>query len=169
MISLKSFQKCVGRELACNSYGVYKVDPQESLSVYLNCRLLDLKLPPEVISAILTRCVTLTSPTNYTKCLRLKNGHWALEMEALQGEMVNAFMPKDKNGPLSANQGLSTAKLRHFYAFFTLCMGEPTSSCPTLSTHAPIFKGHCWKWHHRTGMTLYGITGQFCLSFVTKF
>ena len=57
---------------------------------------------------------------------------------------------EERNGPPSADQGLSTAKPRSSHAFCTLQVHPPTSPCPTLSAGAePKSQGHCRKWHHK--------------------
>ena len=57
---------------------------------------------------------------------------------------------EERNGPPSANQGLSTAKPRSSQAVCTLRVHPPTSPCPTLPAGAePKSQGHCHKWHHK--------------------
>jgi len=53
---------------------------------------------------------------------------------------------EERNGPPSANQGLSTAKPRSSHAFCTLQVHPPTSPCPTVFAGAePKSQGHCWR------------------------
>ena len=56
---------------------------------------------------------------------------------------------EERNGPPSANQGLSTAKPRSSYAVCTLWVHPPTPSSPALSAGAePKSQGHFQKWLH---------------------
>jgi len=54
------------------------------------------------------------------------------------------YPKKERNGPPSANHGLSTAESRHGHAVCTQQVHPPTSPCPTLSTNTELVsKGHC--------------------------
>ena len=79
-------------------------------------------------------------------------------METLQGTYVRQFVSKSvyakkyRDGPFSANQGLSTSEPRHGHAVCTLWVHPPTSPCPTLSAHAEPGEG---------GL-VYHVAGYFC-------
>ena len=61
-----------------------------------------------------------------------------------------SYAKKERNGPPSANQRLSTAKPRSIHAVSTLWVHPPTSPCSTLSARTERkSKGHYWKWHHK--------------------
>ena len=73
-------------------------------------------------------------------------------MEAL---MARRPFPKpiraqeERNGPPSADQGLSTAKPRSSHVTWAQCWNPPTSPCHTLSDGTePKSQGHCRKWCH---------------------
>ena len=74
------------------------------------------------------------------------------QMGALQGKKTVSqpvCAKEAKNGPPSANQGLSNAEPRHDHDVCTLWVHPPTSPCPTNSAHTePNSKGHCQKWYH---------------------
>jgi len=56
------------------------------------------------------------------------------------------YAKKDRNGPPSANQVISSGKPRCGHAVYTLWVNPPTSPYPALSAEAEaISKGHCWK------------------------
>jgi len=56
----------------------------------------------------------------------------------------------ERNGPPSADQGLSTAKTRSIHVTWAQGWKLPTSPCPILSDGAePKSQGHCRQWHHK--------------------
>jgi len=86
--------------------------------------------------------------------LQMENRASMPEMEALHSQKTFSkpiHAKEERNGPPSANQGLSQQSLdQSNYAISAQCWNPPTILCPTLSAGAePKSWGNCWKWHHK--------------------
>ena len=129
------------------AYGSHKfhftwVEASSFTQVPLQHCCVELRLKPHPLSSKLS-IVTVLASTDHKKS---RNGG-----PTCQEDFSKPIRTKEeRNGPPSANQGLSTTKPRNSHSIWSQCWYLSILPCPTLSAATqPKSQGYCQKWHHK--------------------